>query len=273
LNGSPTHVPDDAKVEFPLSLIEPQLASGKVNIPARVFERSVPEAYRTLFVIDPNETPVTLPLQQVIKQLPKTALRMRADQEEVAVTAKIETPFSIKAEEDATRLQKGNKEEAQHSTSNPQYPTDTVPDPSAATLTMPEGSHDRLANAEAIDVKRAVARASGINGVAGCLISFTDGLTLAGNVPSDLAVDGICSIVPALIDKIDNHLEDTKLGGLIAMTLHCGELSLTFFKQDKLCLTAWHQNGQDLNAAAREQLAQLLQRVSKSYREPSNVDH
>jgi hypothetical protein len=273
LNASPTNVPDDAKVEFPLSLIEPQLASGKVNIPARVFERSVPEAYRTLFLIDPNETPVTLPLQQVIKQLPKTALRMRTDQEEVTVTEKFETPFSIKAEEDAKRLQKENREDAERSTSNPHHPIDTPLDSSTEILTAPEAGHDSLGNVEAIDAKRAVARASGINGVAGCLISFTDGLTLAGNVPSDLAIDGICSIVPALIDKIDNHLEDTKLGGLIAMTLHCGELSLTFFKQDKLCLTAWHKNGQDLNAEARVQLAQLLQKVSISYREPSHVDH
>ena len=273
LNGSPTNVPGDAKVEFPLSLIEPQLASGKVNIPAQVFQRSVPEEYRMLFVVDPNETPVTLPLQEVIKQLPKTALRMRSDQEEIAVTEKFETPFSIKAEEDATRLQKVNKEDAQPSTSNPQHPTETSPASSPGPLTAPGGSHDSVPKVEGIDAKRAVARASGINGVAGCLISFTDGLTLAGNVPSDLAIDGICSIVPALIDKIDNHLEDTKLGGLIAMTLHCGELSLTFLKQNKLCLTAWHKNGQDLNAESREQLAQLLQKVSQSYREPSHVDH
>jgi hypothetical protein len=271
LNGSPTNVPADAQVEFSLSLIEPQLASGKINVPARVFESSVPEAYRTLFVIDPNETPVTLPLHQIIKQLPKTALRMRADQEEVTVTEKFETPFSIKAEEDAKGLQKRNREDAEPP-SNTQHPTDRSTDLSAQ-ATVSQASQSGLPEVETIDAKRAVARASGISGVAGCLISFTDGLTLAGNIPSDLAIDGICSIAPALIDKIDNHLEDTKLGGLIAMTLHCSELSLTFFKQDKLCLTAWHKNGQDLNAETRERLAQLLHKVSKSYREPSNVDH
>src|SRR5262249_45852612 len=123
LNGSPTNVPDDVNVEFPLSLIEPQLASGKVNVPSRLFERSVPEAYRTLFVIDPNEKPVTLRLQQIIKQLPQTALRTRADQEEVTVTETFETPFSIKAEEDEKRLQNRNGEDVQPLTSNIQDPT------------------------------------------------------------------------------------------------------------------------------------------------------
>src|SRR6185437_14974920 len=38
LNGSPMSVPDDARIEFPLSLIEPQLASGRVMVPAKVFQ-------------------------------------------------------------------------------------------------------------------------------------------------------------------------------------------------------------------------------------------
>jgi hypothetical protein len=270
LNGSPMSVPEDARVEFPSSMIEPQLASGRVSIPARIFERAVPEAYRALFLVDPNETAVTLPLPEIVKQFPVTALRVRADQEQEAVTEKFETPFSLKAEEDAKRFQSG-KENAQRPTPNPvkketgraaQRPTEEKIEPSAGAS----------AKAEAIDAKRAIARASGLTGVAGCTVSFTDGLSLAGNIPGDLQAEGICSIAPALIDKIDNHLEDTRLGGLVAMSLHCGDSSLTFFKQDKLCLTAWHKNGQDLSTETREQLAQLLQQVSQAYPEPSHVD-
>jgi len=307
LNGSPTNVPDDARIEFPMSMIEPQLASGRVSIPARIFEHAVPQAYRRLFVVDPNETPVALPLQEIVKQLPDTALRVRADQEETTVTEAIETPFSIKAQEDAKNLQSRIKENEEVATFAPSV-ADAPLDPPAEARKTPISNEGNLGEAktidtegvtetktnpsggtfapenhavaesgpgepDVIDAKRAIARASGLSGMAGCLVSFTDGLTLAGNIPGDLAIDGICSIAPALIDKIDNHLEDTKLGGLIAMTLHCGESSLTFFKQDKLSLTAWHKNGQDLSAETREQLAQLLQKVSRRYQEPSHVDH
>jgi len=273
LNGSPMSVPEDARVEFPSSMIEPQLASGRVTIPARIFERAVPEAYRALFLVDPNETPVTLPLPEIVKQFSDTALRLRADQEEEAVTEKFETPFSLKAEEDAKRFQ-GGKEKAQptstpHSLRRGERPTPNAQRRTEEKIDPPAGVPTK---AEGIDAKRAIARASGLTGVAGCTISFTDGLSLAGNIPGDLQAEGICSIAPALIDKIDNHLEDTRLGGLVAMSLHCGDSSLTFFKQAKLCLTAWHKNGQDLSAETREQLAQLLQQVSQAYPEPSHVD-
>ena len=261
LTGSPMSVPDDARVEFPLSMIEPQLASGRVSIPARIFEQALPQAYRALFQVDPNETPVTLPLPEIVKQFPATALRVRTDQEEEAVTEKFETPFSLKAQEDAKRFQSGEGD-ASRPLPNAQPPAEEKIDLSAGAS----------AKVEAIDAKRAVARASGLTGVAGCNISFTDGLSLSGNIPGDLQAEGICSIAPALIDKIDNHLEDTRLGGLVAMSLHCGESTLTFFKQDKLCLTAWHKNGQDLSAETREQLALLLQQVSQAYPEPSHVD-
>jgi hypothetical protein len=273
LNGSPMSVPEDARVEFPSSMIEPQLASGRVTIPARIFERAVPEAYRALFLVDPNETPVTLPLPEIVKQFSDTALRLRADQEEAAVTEKFETPFSLKAEEDAKRFQ-GGKENAQPASAPDGLRRGERPTPNAQRRTEEkiDPSAGAPAKAEAIDAKRAIARASGLTGVAGCTISFTDGLSLAGNIPGDLQAEGICSIAPALIDKIDNHLEDTRLGGLVAMSLHCGDSSLTFFKQAKLCLTAWHKNGQDLSAETREQLAQLLQQVSQAYPEPSHVD-
>ena len=261
LTGSPMSVPDEARVEFPLSMIEPQLASGRVSIPARIFEQALPQAYRALFQVDPNETPVTLPLPEIVKQFPAAALRVRTDQEEEAVTEKFETPFSLKAQEDAKRFQHG-KGDAPRPRPNAQSRTEEKIDQSA-------GASVKV---EAIDAKRAVARASGLTGVAGCNISFTDGLSLAGNIPGDLQAEGICSIAPALIDKIDNHLEDTRLGGLVAMSLHCGESTLTFFKQDKLCLTAWQKNGQDLSAESREQLALLLQQVSQAYPEPSHVD-
>lgn len=105
LNGSPMSVGDNVFVEFPFSVIEPQLASGRVMIRATAFHRAIPEAHRGLFIVDPSDTPVTLPLSEILKHIPSNALRMRPDQEAaVEVKQEITTPFSIQAEEDAKRF-------------------------------------------------------------------------------------------------------------------------------------------------------------------------
>src|SRR4029077_835296 len=60
LNGSPLAVPENVRVELPLSLIEPQLASGRVVISPTLLQRAMPEIYRPLLNVDPGETPISL---------------------------------------------------------------------------------------------------------------------------------------------------------------------------------------------------------------------
>src|ERR1043166_3006771 len=45
LNGSPAAVPEDARVELPLSLIESQLASGRVVVSPTILQKAIPEDY------------------------------------------------------------------------------------------------------------------------------------------------------------------------------------------------------------------------------------
>src|SRR6202011_3114193 len=104
LSGSASGVPPEVRIEFPLSLIQPQLATGRVAIPSRTFQAALPAQYRDLLKIDPSETAVLLPLQEVLKNLPNAALQMRGDQVEVEAGEQFETPFSIQAREDAERF-------------------------------------------------------------------------------------------------------------------------------------------------------------------------
>jgi hypothetical protein len=107
LNGSPSAVPENVRVELPLSLIQPQLASGRVVISPTVLQRAMPEIYRPLLNVDPGETPISLPLEEILKNLPTTTLRLRDDQEVTVIAETFETTFSIKADEDARRLHAG----------------------------------------------------------------------------------------------------------------------------------------------------------------------
>ncbi len=94
----------DARFELPLSLVQPQLASGRVCVPIKVFRDALPEEYQSIVVIDAGEAPVLLPLQEVLKNLSTDALKMRDDQVVDQVAEAFETPFSIKAAEDARRF-------------------------------------------------------------------------------------------------------------------------------------------------------------------------
>src|SRR5204862_1069083 len=104
LNGDVGTGPEEERLTLPLALIEPQLASGRISIAPDVFEAALPEKHRGLFQADEVKTPVALPLEEVLKNLPATILKLRDDQESFALDTDFETPFSIKAKEDAQRL-------------------------------------------------------------------------------------------------------------------------------------------------------------------------
>lgn len=347
LQGSPQTIPADLRVEFPLSLIEPQLVTGRVAIEPKIFQAALPQAYRELFTIDASETPVLLPLQEVLKNLPGTVLKMRDDQEEVEAGGSFETPFSIKAKEDEKRFNISaapvpKPTEVPKLTEVPtaQVPVETatskdkLAETTAATKTeaptakpsdalgkwmeagaaksaketeVEEKGHVEVAAAkpapmskqeseptkqqdevksEAVpsldikgrkeknEAKEVVARANALPGVSGCCLTFADGLGLAGNLPPEAAADGLCAMAPSLLQRIEKHMLDTKLGSLTAMTLHCAKSPVTFFMQGNICLTVLHSDG-NLPAETQNELAKMTKELSRTYSQPesTNVDH
>src|SRR5207244_5305401 len=111
LNGDVSAISDQDRLALPLRLIETQLAGGRVSISPDVFQAALPEKHRGLFQIDEAKTPVALPLEEVLKNLPATILKLRDDQEGFALDTDFETPFSIKAKEDAQRFAAGKATE------------------------------------------------------------------------------------------------------------------------------------------------------------------
>ena len=104
IGGDISTVPPDTKISFPLTLIAPQLATGKVVIQPKEFHAALPPAHRNLFLPDAVDAPVPLSLPDVLANLPGDALQMRTDQEVVTQDEIFETPFSTKAAEDAKRF-------------------------------------------------------------------------------------------------------------------------------------------------------------------------
>jgi predicted regulator of Ras-like GTPase activity (Roadblock/LC7/MglB family) len=303
LTGDPSCVPPDVRLELPFALIEPQLASGRVAVTAKVFEVSLPVSFRGLFQQGAGAVDVSLPLQEVLKNLPAASLRMRDDQEEQDAGQNFATPFSAKAEEDAKRF---NVPAAP--VSKPVVPDDTAapsasdsvesesaaPETKAAERGVAEVSsapREKAVNPETasaeissqrplrtplqvaldtdekLDAKTVVALVNKIAGVKACSILFGDGLSLAGSLPAELETDGLCAMAPALMQRVENHLVDTKLGLLRGMTLSCGKGAITFYMHENLCLAALHAE-HDLPDETREKLSRIVHELSRKYSHP-----
>jgi predicted regulator of Ras-like GTPase activity (Roadblock/LC7/MglB family) len=267
LSGDPASVSAEARAEFPFSLIEPQLAAGRITVTPKVFEASIPEEYRSLFKAD-EAGDVILPLQEVLKNLPTVSLRMRDDQEEQEAGANFATPFSAKAEEDAKRLNVAGTPVAKPM----EEPVAVRPAaaPAAETVRKPFDVMPRnplqvaLGTDEKLDAKGVVAHINKISGVKACAIMFGDGLSLAGSLPPECETDGLCAMAPSLMQRIETHMVDTKLGALRGMTLACTKGAVTFFMHENLCLAALHSNG-DLTPEVREKLSRVVHELSRKY--------
>jgi predicted regulator of Ras-like GTPase activity (Roadblock/LC7/MglB family) len=285
LTGDPGCVPPDVRLEFPFALVEPQLASGRITVTAKVFEVSMPVSFRGLFQAGPGAVDVLLPLQEVLKNLPATSLRMRDDQEEQEAGQNFATPFSAKADEDAKRFNvpaspvpKPIAPEPESKVAEPAKAAvaevkgeDAVPNPTAQ-----EEASDRplrtplqvaLNTDEKLDAKGVVALINKIPGVKSSALLFGDGLSLAGSLPPELETEGICAMAPSLMQRLENHLVDTKLGLLRGMTLSCTKGTITFYMHENLCLAALHAD-LDLPGETREKLSRIVHEMSRKYSHP-----
>jgi predicted regulator of Ras-like GTPase activity (Roadblock/LC7/MglB family) len=283
LSGDPGGVPTEARIELPFSLIEPQLAAGRISVTARVFEMSLPAEYRSLFKAGEAEVDVSLPLQEVLKNLPTASLRMREDQEEQEAGQNFATPFSAKAEEDAKRLSVPATPVAKPvATAVAEVAPDVEPTPAATvTATQPAAPVAKMASDrpprtplqvsldtdDKLDAKGVVVHVNKIAGIKACAIMFGDGLSLAGSLPAEYETDGLCAMAPALMQRIENHMVETKLGALRGMTLSCVKGAVTFFMHENLCLAALHASG-DLASEAREKLSRVVHELSRKYSHP-----
>ena len=298
LTGDASGVPAEVCLELPFSMIQPQLASGRISVTAKVFEENLPTEYRSLFQAGAGAVDVSLPLQEVLKNLPAASLRMREDQVEQEAGQFFATPFSAKAEEDAKLLNVPSTpvakpvvapaaELAQPVAAPPAPVTTDMPPviekkvtaaPSIQEETAPEveKASDRplrtplqvaLDTDEKLDAKAVVALVNKIPGVKACAILFGDGLSLAGSLPSELETDGVCAMAPALMQRVENHLVDTKLGALRGMTLSCLKGAITFYMHENLCLAALHADV-DLPGETREKLGRIVHELSRKYSHP-----
>ncbi len=276
LIGDAANVSADASLQVPFSLVEPQLASGRVLIEPDKFAELLPAEFRALFDSKQSSVSVVLPLHEVLKNLPAASLRMRDDQLEPEKGLDVETPFSVKADEDAKRFQTAPAPVAKPITAAvapvaaaPVAEPVAMPAP-VISATTPErtGLQNALETDDELDAKKVVALVSKMPGVKACGVMFGDGLSLAGNLPEEHAAEGLCAVAPLLLQRIETNMRETNLGQFHAMTLACSKATFTFLMHDNLCLAVLHAQ-EELATAIRERLGRVLLELSRQYSHPA----
>ena len=274
LTGDPSSVAVDVRIELPFTVVEPQLASGRISITPAVFSAAIPQGFRGLFDSS-SAADVLLPLQEVLTNLPSTSLRMRDDQVEQEVGANFATPFAAKAEEDAKRFNVSGTPVAKPAPVEIEAASEVQPEPEPEVHTEPSTTDTPLRNPlqvaldtdDKLDAKKVVAHVNRMAGIKATAIMFADGLSLAGSLPAEFETDALCAMAPALLQRIENNLVETKLGPLRGTTLACAKAAVTFFMHDNLCLAAMHSNG-EISGEVREKLGRVVHELSRKYSHP-----
>lgn len=272
-SGDDNSLPAETQVALPFSLVEPQLAAGRIAISPEVFAAALPAEYQNLFKAS-EAVEVLLPLQEVLKNLPADSLRMRGDQVTQDGGLNIATPFSAKAEEDAKRFNLPGTVGAEA----PITPVAKAAAPEPVKVAAPPRTEASdaasrnplqvaLGTDERLDDKAVITQLNSLPGVKACALMFGDGLGLAGSLPPEYGTDGLCAMAPSLIQRIDRHMVETKLGDLCSMTLSCSNGTITFFMHENLCLAALHANG-ELTSEVQEKLARVVHELSRKYSHP-----
>ena len=103
LGFDPVNVPEAVSVQFPLDLISPQLAMGRVSVKLADLVNGVAEKFRPAFSRAQSDLILELPLTDLLHALP-TGMVPQPFSPKVAEAPAFSTPFQVPAAEDANRI-------------------------------------------------------------------------------------------------------------------------------------------------------------------------
>ena len=146
--------------------------------------------------------------------------------------------------------------------------TKPATDTRAAAPSTSAGLQKVLQTDEPLDAKSVVFHVSRLPGVSACAIVFSDGLSLAGNIPEEYEADALCAMAPLILKRIDEQMLGAKLGALSGLTLYCAKMPVSLFAYGNICLAAIHSGG-EIAAEVRDQLGRATQELARMYAPPA----
>ena len=140
--------------------------------------------------------------------------------------------------------------------------------PAAAKPTRRTALQSMLDTDDPLDAKSVVGHVSRLPGVIACAIVFSDGLSLAGNIPAEYEADALCAMAPSIMKRVGEQMFGAKFGALNGLTLFCAKAPVSLFAHGNICLAAIHSGG-EIAAEVRDRLGRTTQELARMYAQPA----
>ncbi len=121
---------------------------------------------------------------------------------------------------------------------------------------------------ETLDARGVVALASKLPGMSACAIVFSDGLSLAGNIPPEYGAEQLCALGPLIVRRVGEQMAGTHLGELTSVTLFCAKTPVSFFAHGNICLAALHAE-HEISTEIRARLQTVVRELARTYAQPA----
>jgi predicted regulator of Ras-like GTPase activity (Roadblock/LC7/MglB family) len=108
--------------------------------------------------------------------------------------------------------------------------------------------------------KEVVARAAGLNGVAGAIVAMQDGLRVASQVPPDLNSDALAAFLPQIFERLNQSTRELRMGALNNLNFTVGNVPWKIFRVNAVYFAAFGRAGEQLPSAQLANLAAELDR-------------
>jgi hypothetical protein len=281
----------ETEIALPLDLVRTQLKNGRVAISAAAFCAALPEELKHIF--EKIEPEIPIPLREIFRELPSEAIKLREDYELSYSPRSIRTPFTLQAEEDASRRSEkpefpkgfGGESASRSKTAlepeaNPTRTSQDAPQPAeikvhgAKTVPLPNAdlyfpetfeSHALQAlfmTEEILDLPKTIQKVSELPGIRTCLLTAENGTKLGGKLDDPSQETAVSSALRRLFQQVSSTLREMQMQSLEGMTLYCGRDTLSIFLVAELCLTVLHDNG-TFRPGVREKILAVVQELGR----------
>ena len=281
----------ETEIALPLDLVRTQLKNGRVAISAAAFCAALPEELKPIF--EKIEPEIPIPLREIFRELPSEVIKLREDYELGYSPQSIRTPFTLQAEEDASRRSEksefskgfvGESESRSRTALEPEknatrtsqgapqpaeikaHGAKTVPLPNAD-LYFPETFESHALQAlfmteEILDLPKTIQKVSELPGIRTCLLTAENGTKLGGKLDDPSQETAVSSALRRLFRRVSSTLGEMQMQSLEGITLYFGRDALSIFLVDALCLTVLHDNG-TFRPGVREKILAVVQELRR----------
>jgi hypothetical protein len=249
--GQPTLrsvIDTDEEIALPFKLIQSQLSAGRVVVKAATLLDAMPEHIRiALGEIDSNAK-IPIPLQEIFRNLPSDAIKLRDDQVIEHPDEIVPTPFTEKAQEDALRF------------AEPVEPTPP------GVVVVPETDFTRLNSIfvtdEPLDLPAVLAKIAQLPAIQACVLTTGDGRIILGSLGNEKLDHAIQTLIPRLFDESKSKLSEQGISPLQTITYSCQDEQLSSFGQENVYLTVLHGQ-RPFKPGVREKIFRVLAELAK----------